>query len=67
MKCSAVRANEYRNKAEEVRIIAESAKEPESRAALLAVWQSYLNLAAVLEHMMDNAGEGPPEPPDPKQ
>ncbi len=62
---TAARAENYRNKAEEVRIIAESMRQPATRAVLLSVAQDYLNMAMMLDHLVE-AGERLPELSDPK-
>jgi hypothetical protein len=44
------RAEHYRNKAEEVRMIAESMKSTETKLILMDVAADYLMLAEVLDH-----------------
>jgi hypothetical protein len=51
MNDNATRAETYRNRAEEVRIIAESMKDREAKQILLTVAADYLKMAASLEHM----------------
>jgi hypothetical protein len=46
---SAIRAEQYRNKAEEVRLISESMKDKTSRRMLMTVAQDYLAMAEMLE------------------
>jgi hypothetical protein len=63
MASAAERAQGYRNKAEEVRIIAESMKTEEAKTILLSVAQDYLAMAAMLDHAAE-LGEALPDLPD---
>ncbi len=47
------RAVHYRNKAEEVRAIAETMNDPERKNFLMGVWSDYIMLAQLMEHMDD--------------
>jgi hypothetical protein len=60
MKDAAIRAEAYRNKAEEIRVIAELMTQTEVKAALLGVARDYLNMAATL----DRAGRDGDDLPD---
>ena len=53
----AIQAEQFRNKAKEVRILAESMKLPATRAMLLGVAQDYHNMAATLDDLAVD-GEG---------
>jgi hypothetical protein len=48
----AVRVEQYRKKAEVVRLIAESMKDAEAKRTLMSVAVDYLTLADVLEHSL---------------
>ena len=65
MAASAIRAEQYRNKAEEVRLISESMKDKTSRRMLMTVAQDYLAMAEMLEHAAE-VGETVPDLPDTK-
>lgn len=53
MRDRAERAEHYRNKAEETRIIAESMKSTEAKEFLIGVSADYDMLARLLQHMAD--------------
>lgn len=48
MSVSAARTKHYRNKAEEVRIIADTMKDPQTRQILLNAAEDYLTLARAI-------------------
>ncbi|MBV9569887.1 MAG: hypothetical protein JO056_01425 [Alphaproteobacteria bacterium] len=47
------RAEHYREKAEETRVIAEMMQHPETKEFLMSVASDYVMLAGVLDHMAD--------------
>jgi molecular chaperone GrpE (heat shock protein) len=57
------RAERYRTKAEEVRVIAESMKDKTSQRMLMTVAQDYLAMADMLDHATE-LGEAMPDLPD---
>lgn len=62
MESAATRAQRYRSKAEEVRIIAESLKDHAARRMLMTVAQDYLAMADRLDRAI-GAGETPQDSP----
>jgi hypothetical protein len=60
MKDAAARAESYRNKAEETRVLAEFMRQPEVKAFLHGVAQDYLNMAAILDRAQSD-GESLPD------
>jgi hypothetical protein len=54
------RAEYYRKKADEIRIIAESLKDPETKKVPLSVAEDYLHMAAAIARMAINDSAPPP-------
>jgi len=53
MRNMSARAEHYREKAEETRVIAEMMQHPETKEFLMSVASDYVMLAGVLDHMAD--------------
>jgi hypothetical protein len=62
MRDNAARIENYRRRAEEVRIIAESLKDADARVLLLKVSEDYLRMAATLSRMAGHPLDDNPQP-----